>query len=223
MIGPAILALALARAPLDSQVVLERYAARLLTAEAPKAVVFSYNVSQAGPHNIEQTHRQYRSGELVRDETLIVDGQALRPKVTRIARYRDHYTLDGLAPRLTEYAFLFMRSYRSGNSYEYVYRAESLGTPGNFVIDGITIDGRTFLPSLIQFHTTSGSIDGTGSVAFAKAGKYWMPTTATAEATIDGKPARERITFSAYQFPASLPKSTFQAPKPLPTPALPTF
>ncbi len=223
MIAAALIAFALARTPLDSQVVLDRYAARLLSLEAPKAMVFSYNVSQAGPHVIEQTHREYRSGEMVRDETLTVDGQPLRPKVTRIARYRNHYTLDGLAPRLSQYAFLFMRSYRSGNSYQYEYRAEAIAAAGNFVIDGMTIDGRSFLPSLIRFHTTNGSIEGTGSVTFAKDGKYWLPIAANVAATIDGKPARERITFSGYQFPGSLPKSTFQAPKPLPTPTLPAF
>ena len=223
MIAAAALLVALAGAPLDSQVVLERYATHLLAVDAPKAVIFSYTISQAGPRDIEETHRQYRNGDLVRDETLSADGQSLRPKITRIARYRNRYTIDGLAPRLTQYAFLFLRAVRVGNVYQYEYRAEPLGAAAGFVVEGMTIDGRTYLPSVIRFHTSTGSVLGTGSVGFASAGKYWVPTAANVEAKINGKPARERITFSAYQFPGSLPKSTFQAPKPLPTPALPTF
>jgi hypothetical protein len=214
---------ALASAPLDSQLVLERYAARLLANEPPKAMIFTYNVSQAGPRYIEQTHRVYRSGDLVRDETLSVDGQPLKQKVTRIARYRNRYTLDNLAPRLTQYAFLFRRAVRAGSAWEYQYQAVPLGAPGNFVVEGVTIDGRSFLPLAIQFHTANGVAKGKGAIDFSRSGKYWVPTTVSIEATIHGKPARERITFAGYQFPASLPKSTFQTPKPLPTPVLPTF
>ena len=223
MIAALAAILALAGAPLDSQIVLERYAARLLATEPAKVLVFTYNVSQAGPRFIEQTHRVYRSGELVRDETLSVDGQSLKQKVTRIARYRNRYTLDNLAPRLTQYAFLFRRAVRSGNAWEYQYRAVPLGAPGSFVVEGVTIDGHSFLPVAIQFHTANASAKGKGAVDFSRAGKYWVPTAVSIEATIQGKPARERITFNGYQFPASLPKSTFQTPKPLPTPVLPTF
>jgi hypothetical protein len=214
---------ALASAPLDSQVVLERYASRLLANEPPKVLVFTYSVSQAGPRYIEQTHRIYRSGELVRDETLSVDGQPLKQKVTRIARYRNRYTLDNLAPRLTQYAFLFQRAFRAGNAWEYQYRAVPLGAPAEFVVESLTIDGRSFLPVSIQFHTANSVAKGKGAIGFSRSGKYWVPTSVNVEATISGKPARERITFAAYQFPARLPKSTFQAPKPLPTPVLPTF
>ena len=223
MIGAIVMLLALAGAPLDSQVVLERYASHLVAIDSPKTLIFSYTVSQAGPRDIEQTHRVYRSGDLVRDETLSVDGQTLKSKVTHIGRYRNHYTIDGLAPRLTQYAFLFVRAVKSGNSYDYAYRAEALSVSSSFVVEGMTINGRTYLPSEIRFRTSRGTVDATGTVGFAQAGKYWVPTAASVEATINGKPAREHITFSAYQFPESLPKSTFQAPKPLPTPALPTF
>jgi hypothetical protein len=172
---------------------------------------------------IEQSHRIYRSGELVRDETLQVDGQNLRVKITRISRYRNRYTIESLAPRMTEYAFLFLHTVRSGNHYAYVYKAVPLGATGRFVVLGMTIDGRTFLPSDIRFKTASSTMTGTGEISFAQASKYWVPTAAAVRATIGGKPARERITFTAYQFPRRLPKSTFQAPRPLPTPVLPQF
>ncbi|HKU66663.1 MAG TPA: hypothetical protein VJP85_02705 [Candidatus Baltobacteraceae bacterium] len=223
MLHALIAAAALSSAPLDSQAVLERYASRLLSTELPKTLVFTYSVSQAGPQTLEQTHRVYRSGDLVRDETLQIDGQTLKTKVTRIARYRDRYTLETLAPRMTEYAFLFLRSVRSGSAYSYEYKAVPIGATGAFAVDGITIDGRTFLPSEIRFRTHSGTIRGAGAISFGRSGKYWVPSTVTVQAAIAGKSARERITFTSYQFPRSLPKSTFQSPRPLPTPVLPAF
>lgn len=223
MLHALLLAAALANPPLDSQVVLQQYATHLLSAEIPKTLIFTYSVSQAGPESIEQSHRIYRSGDLVRDETLQVDGQSLKLKVTRITRYRNRYTIENLAPRMTAYAFLFLRTVRTGNSYSYVYKAVPLGAPGSFVVLGMTVDGRTFLPSEIRFRTASATMKGEGSVSFARAGKYWVPTGVAVRAVIDGKPARERITFTSYQFPGRLPKSTFQGPRPLPTPVLPGF
>ena len=223
MIAALAAVLALASAPLDSQVVLDRYAAKLLAIEPPKVLVFSYSLSQAGPHDIEQTHRIYRSGDLVRDETLTVDGQSLKQKLTRIARYRNRYTIENLAPRITQYAFLFQRAVKNGNSWNYQYRAMPLGAPGAFLVQSLTIDGRSFLPVQIQFRATAASAKGKGTIGFTRSGKYWVPASVAIEATVNGKPARERIAFNGYQFPASLPKSTFQAPKPLPAPVLPSF
>lgn len=223
MLHALLFAATLAKAPLDSQVVLERYARHLLAPDVPKTMIFTYTVSQAGPQTIEQTHRVFRSGELVRDETLQDDGQSLKIKPTRITRYRNRYTVENLAPRLTAYAFLFLRAVRTGNGYSYRYKAVPLGASGAFTVDEMTIDGTTYLPSEIVFRTASGKTHGQGTISFAKAGKYWVPTVVSVRAQIAGKPARERITFTAYQFPARLPKSTFQAPRPLPTPALPQF
>lgn len=222
MIASIALALGLA-GPLDSQQVLERYATRLLNLESAKTLIFSYTVSQAGTHDIEETHRIYRSGELVRDELLASDGETLHPKITRISRYRNHYTLDALAPRLTQYALIFLRAVPHAHHYDYVYKALPLENGGRFTVSGVTIDGSTYLPSVIRFQSTNGTIVGNGAVTFGRSGRYWMPTSATITVEQSAAPARERITFSSYQFPASLPKSTFQAPKPLPAPVLPTF
>jgi hypothetical protein len=210
-----------AAAPLDSQVVIERYSAHLLQSEPPKVLVFSYSVVQAGPHDLAETHLIYRSGDLVRDETLVVDG--VKARSTRIARYRNRYTLENLAPRLSQYSFLFEQYQRSGSSLAYVFRAVPLSPPGAFVIDGMTVDGRTFLPAVLRFHAGGASSRGTGTVSFVRAGKYWVPAAVSIEATVDGKPAREHFTFWGYRFPRSLPKSTFLSPKPLPAPVLPEY
>ena len=221
-----ILALALAATlspPLqyDSQFVLRRYAARLAAVKDPPTLIFTYAVSQAGPQDIDQTHRVYRSGDLVRDETLVVDG--VTQKFTRIARYRNRYTLHNLAPRANSYAFLFVRPIRSPGRLDYLYRAVPLGPRAAFTITWMTIDGRTFLPREIRFHSIGVGALGDGTLTFTAAGKYWVPSSIAVQGRINGRAARERIVFGGYQFPPALPRSTFQQPRALPQAVLPAF
>ncbi|MEO6913897.1 MAG: hypothetical protein ABI182_07755 [Candidatus Baltobacteraceae bacterium] len=194
---------------LDSQVVLERYFAELNIVEQPKAVIFQYSISQSGPNNIEQTHRVYRSGATQRDETLAVDGVALKPPSIRISKYHDRYTIQTLAPRPGLYTFLFLRAHRVANHLEYTYSALPLAPLGGFAVTSFTIDGSSYLPSALGFRSVNGATSGAGTVAYAKAGHYWMPLLATVTARIAGKPARERIAWSQYRFPSAMPQSTF--------------
>lgn len=198
---------------------------RLDAAPQPKNIIFTYTVSQAGPVSIEQTHRIYRSGVLVRDETLAVDGQGLLPanRITRISKHRDRYTLQALAPRAADYAFLFQEVRRSGGHLEYVFEAIPLVKGSPFLVEEMTIDGSTFLPSDVRFRVSVRGAKGIGDIHFAKYGRYWMPSLVTIAARVSAKPARERIVFTGYRFPASLPKATFRSPKPLPVPVLPNF
>lgn len=214
-----------APAPLDSQVVLTRFAMRLNAASPPRNSIFTYTISQAGPVAIEQVHRIYRSGVHVRDETLAVDGQGLRAanRVTRIGKYRDRYTLEALAPRPAEYTFLFEEARRVAGRLEYVYQAIPLIRGAPFIVEGMTIDGSTFLPSVLRFRIAARGASGSGDIRFAKFGRYWMPTVVTITAVVNKKRSRERIAFSGYRFPASLPKATFRSPKALPAAVLPTF
>lgn len=206
---------------LDSQLVLRRYETRLTAVKDPQTLIFTYAVSQAGPQDIDQTHRVYRSGNLVRDETLVVDG--VKQKTTRIARYRNRYTLRNLAPRSSRYVFLFVRTIPSAGRYDYLYRVIPLGGPAAFTVRTMTIDGTTFLPREIRFHSIGTGARGDGTLAFTAAGKYWVPQSIAVAGTVNGRTARERITFSGYQFPRVLPKSTFQSPRSLPAAVLPTF
>ncbi|MGH8163456.1 MAG: hypothetical protein ACREP1_03875 [Rhodanobacteraceae bacterium] len=212
----AILLLGAAPAPLDSQVVLVRYAAALANLKSPKNLTFTYSLSQAGPRNIEQTHRIYRSEERVRDETLAVDGQSLKHKVVRIARYADRYAVARLAPREAEYTLLFMSANRTGSRYRYTYETIPAIKSAAFSVSAVTIDGATYLPSEIVFRTSNGTFAGAGRVSYGAAGTHWVPMLASVTATIRGKPARERIVFSGYAFPGRFPASTFQVAQPLP-------
>lgn len=207
---------------LDSQIVLERYELEMSDVTAPKTSIVSYTVSQAGPTDIEQSHRQYRSGLNVRDETISVDGSQLKRKIVRIGLRENRYSLARIAPRGTTYAFIFVRAKKRDGHLDYEYEVTPLVAPaGGFVVKRVTIDGDRFLPRSIAFSTSSANANGTGEIDFAPAGKYWLPVQVSVDATVGGKPARERISWSDYRFPPSLPASTFAAPKPLPTATLP--
>lgn len=205
-----------AETQLDSQYVLQRYALAIDAAPAPKYVVFTYAVSQLGPSNLEQRHTIYRSGNDVRDETLAVDGLALTRKVVRIARREDRYAVGRLAPRTVAYQMLFLRTVKDGTHVDYVYDVTPLLRQSGTSVDRMTIDGLRFLPRAIHFHTQGAGAHGTGEVQYAAFGPYWMPVVASVDASVGGKPARERITWGDYRFPEDLPPSTFQAPRPLP-------
>jgi hypothetical protein len=205
----------------DSQYVLRRYGVAIAAVAAPKVVVYSYTISQVGPVNIEQRHRIYRSGTAVRDETLSVDGIPLVRKMVRFSHRDDPYTLARFAPPPDTYELLFVGTAKDGHHLDYVYDATPLNRSLAAYVDRLTIDGVNFLPRAVHFHTSALDADGSGEIDFGPFGKYWMPTIAVAQAHVKGKPARERIVWSDYRFPASLPPSTFQPPEPLPeaTPA----
>jgi hypothetical protein len=205
---------------LDSQYVLQRYALAIANVEPPKVVVYSYTVSQAGPSNIEQHHRIYRSGTAVRDETLSVDGIPLSRKIVRIAYRADRYSVERFAPRTDAYELLFLGTAKDGRHLDYVYEATPLNRSSPTWIDRVAIDGVKFLPRAVHFHSSGSDAAGTGEIEFASFGRYWMPVIADAQARVKGKIARERIVWSDYRFPESLPSSTFQRAQalPLPTP-----
>jgi hypothetical protein len=206
---------------LDSQYVLQRYALALDAVPAPETVVFSYSVSQAGLANIEQRHTIYRHGADERDETLANDGVTLGHKRVRFDRRADPYAVAKLAPRTVTYQMLFLGTVKDGRHVDYVYETTPIIKQSDAWIDEVTIDGARFLPRSIRFHTTTADARGKGTITYSPFGKFWLPLIASVDATVHGKPARERIAWSDYRFPVALPPSTFQAPKPLPVATLP--
>jgi hypothetical protein len=207
---------------LDSQYVLQRYALALVDTPVPKLLVFGYTVSQAGLGNIEQRHELYRSGLSVRDETLAIDGVVLRQKRVRFEQREDRYAIDRIAPRGDVYQMLFLRTVRDGSHIDYVYDTTPiLRQAAGMWVEQVTIDGLKFLPKRVKFHSEGENAKGKGTIEYAAFGKYWLPVVATVDATVNGKPARERIAWTDYRFPPSLPSSTFLAPKPLPLASLP--
>ncbi len=206
---------------LDSQIVLQRYQLEMGDLQTPKAMIFTYSVSQLGTTDIEQRHVIYRSGLRVRDETISVDGIPLKPKIVNFGRREDRYALGRLAPRSANYAMLFVKTVRDGAHLDYRYDVSPLGSTGGFVVTGLVIDGVSYLPREIDFATASGNAHGHGALVYGKSDKYWMPLYVSVEANVSGKAARERIVWGGYRFPPALPASTFIPPKPLPHATLP--
>lgn len=217
----ALLLFGVAPATLDSQIVLQRYELEMGDVQAPKAMIFTYSVSQLGTTDLEQRHVIYRSGLRVRDETISVDGIPLKPKIVNFGRREDRYAIGRLAPRGASYAMLFVKTQRDGAHLDYRYDVTPLGSPAGFVVTGLVIDGVSFLPHEIDFSTASGAAHGHGMLVYGKSDKYWVPFYVSVEASVNGKSARERILWGDYRFPPALPASTFIPPKPLPHATLP--
>jgi hypothetical protein len=205
---------------LGPDVVLARYERAIARVVAPKVLRFEYAVEQVGPHDIAQTHRVYRSGLTERDEMLSVEGQSLPTPAIRIIRNRvNRYNVASLAPRTAGYAFSYVGTHHEGSRVDYVFSttARDVATPA-YRVTGLTIDGTHFLPRTIAYATESGMVRGHGTLTFWPQGSYWVIAQATANARIGNRLARERLVFHNYDFPRSLPASTFIAPRAVASP-----
>lgn len=210
-----------ARTLLSPSLVLMRYNARLAGARRPTSVVFQYTVAQLGLHNFEQTHRVYRSGASERDETVVVDGHTLQyPSIRVFAKRSDRYDVAAVAPRSGSYRFTFSGVHRGARSESYVFKTARV-TNGAFAVSEIEVDGRAFLPSVVRFKIAGNGARGSGELRFGRSQSYWLVHQADVSSRLtNGTTAHERITWSNYQFPASLPSSTFSQRRVVPTPLL---
>jgi hypothetical protein len=197
-------------APRTPAGVLDRYEAELAKGPTPAIVSFQYTVEQIGARDLMQEHRVIRSGLQQRDEVLAVDGKALAQPVVHISHGRNRYAVEALAPRAASYSFRFVGSVRDGRHDDYVF-ATTPREPAGFRVTRVTIDGSSYLPSAIDFETAAH--DGSGTITFVRADRYWVPALATARATYAKLAARERIAFSLYRFPETLPPGTFASPR----------
>ncbi len=203
--------------------VLRRYAAALAALEKPKAISFDYMVEQVGARNLVQTHRVYRSGTRERDETKSVDGYTLRHPAIRILTKRvDRYDVSALAPRPGAYAMRYVGIARAYGTRTYGFKSVARSAV-SFAVSEVAIDAKTFLPAALRFDVSGHGARGWGELRFGAAERFWLVLQARVRAQFsDGRPARERIVWSNYQFPASLPPSTFLVPHPLTPSAVPT-
>jgi hypothetical protein len=207
--------------PLESSEVLARYAEAMAGISRPTAVEFEYSVEQLGARTLQQTHHVYRSGQSERDEIIAADGQTLsRPSVRILLNRRYPYDVRSIAPLPAQYTFIFLGTMLQGpDRFAYLYRTEPKGAGGNFVVDGVQIDGVTFLPATIHFRIVGEVTHGSGSIHYAKYDRYWLVHEALVAVHMPkGTLANEHIVWSKYQFPPSLPAETFKEPRPV-TPA----
>ncbi|HEX3550658.1 MAG TPA: hypothetical protein VHT53_09785 [Candidatus Elarobacter sp.] len=196
--------------------VLARYATALASLREPRVFAFEYTLEQTGPRTLDQTHRVFRSGNDERDETLAVNGTRSLAPVVRVFRGRPYrYTVRALAPRPSAYDFTYAGPHRDGKHVDYVYRLVPKSGAHAIAFTSVTIDGITFLPHSVTF-TAPGRGAG-GSVTFGKADRFWVARAADAQAKGRAGVAHERLSFTNWRFPKSLPASTFAMPRPLPT------
>jgi hypothetical protein len=212
----AILILAIApaaAAPLDSEVVLTRYAAALEAYVPPKVAIYSYTVSQAVPTDIEQRHLVYRAGNRVRDEISPLNQTSMTPSSVIIEQRSDPYSIVLTAPRRSAYELLFVETSEIAGHTVYVYDAIPYVKSSGFAVTQVAIDAMHYLPRAIHFTSSNGVTSAHGELQYAPDGMHWVPTEATVTSVIDGKPARERIAWGGFRFPPSLPDSTFRSPR----------
>jgi len=190
--------------------VLARYGHALATLRRPKSVSFQYSVEQLGLRNLEQTHRVYRSGLRERDETLAADGQPLPiPSIRIIENRMDRYDILAVAPRLPAYAFTFVGLRHRA----YVFKTLAHAA-GPFTVTAVELDAGTYLPAVVRFRIAGNGARGSGELHYARADRYWVVRMAQITAHLtNGARAHERIAWSGYQFPSSLPPSTFVLPR----------
>lgn len=194
---------------------LARYAAALEANPTPSVLSFEYAVDQAGPHDIQETHRVFRSGNSERDELLSANGKTLVPPAIHIfLNHRNRYSLEALAPRPEAYTFRYLTSVRDGHHLDQVFATAPRST-ADVSVRRVVLDGVTALPVMVTFATQR--YNGTVIVTFGKVQKYWMALAATATATTAKSLAIEHVAFSRYRFPPSLAASTFATPRPLPS------
>lgn len=194
--------------------VVARYTAALKALKEPRVFSVEYTIEQTGTRALEQTHRIFRSGADERDETIAVNGSRPLTPVVRIFRRRPYrYTVRALAPLPSAYDFAYAGPHKSGKHVDYVFDVTPKKNVPAFAFTQVTIDGVTFLPAAVSFAT--GQHAGRGQVTFSKSDRWWVARSAAAQANVPGGVAREHLTFSRWRFPATLPQSTFTAPRPL--------
>ncbi len=203
--------------PLESNEVLVRYAQALGEISRPSAVEFEYSVEQLGTRTLQQTHHVYRGGQSERDEIIAADGQTLsRPSVRILLNRKYPYDIRSIAPQVATYTFIYTGTLLEGNDhFLYLYKTEPKGPESNFVVDELDIDGISFLPAIIHFRIAGATTHGSGRLAYARFDRYWLVREADVTVHLPkGALANERIVWSKYQFPASLPAETFREPRP---------
>jgi hypothetical protein len=188
--------------------VMMRYEAALAKVKEPRTFTVEFTLEQTGTRSTDQTHRIFRAGTDERDEILAVNGTRAPSASVRIFHGRPYrYSVTKLAPRPAQYDFAYVGPHKNGHHVDYVFRLTPKA-PAAFRFTQVAIDGLTYLPSSVTF---ASDANASGTVTFAKSEKYWVATAAGASANGKSGIAHERLTFSNWRFPKTLPRSTFAA------------
>jgi hypothetical protein len=214
-----VIALLAAAVGVSPAAVLTKYTAALAALHEPRVFAVGYVLEQSGARTLDQEHQVFRAGGDERDEIVAVNGnRASQPEIRIFHGRKYRYTVAALAPRVGAYAFTYVGTHRNGHHDDFVFATAQTVPSSAYVVRSVTIDGETFLPAGISFTTSAGHARGT--VTFAKQEHWWVASSATATAHTPAGATDERITFSGWRFPTSLPPSTFavarRAPRAVP-------
>jgi hypothetical protein len=196
---------------------LEKYHAAMASFNEPANMVFTYAETRTGPARIVTgVHRVYRdSAGDQRNDTMEINGSPVRPPLTRTyQRTTWPYFADEFSASATDYDARFIGAATVNGRRSYSFQMKRR-TSATFEIVELDLDTATGLPLRVAYTVQSGTCDGQGTLEYAPAGPYWLPTLATAECTT-GKSAepsyKHAIRFSDYAFPVSIPQDVLHPP-----------
>ncbi len=196
---------------------LEKYHAAMASLGQPPNMVFTYAETRTGPSRIVTgVHRVYRdSAGDQRNDTMEINGSPIRPPLTRTyQRTTWPYFADEFSASAADYDAHFVGAAtvngRRGYSFQMKRHISAV-----FEVTELDLDTASGLPLRIGYAVQSGTCDGQGTLEYAPAGAYWLPTLATAECAT-GKSAepsyKHTIRFSDYSFPVSIPQDVLHPP-----------
>lgn len=196
---------------MDAAAVLARYRTNIAMYRTPPIMSFTYTIDQVGDHGLSQTHLMYRSGLMVRDETIALGSMHVRPHIHIYRSRVPHYAVENVAPREPLYQFAYLGTHSEGSEKLYDYLVSTPRKYG-FIVTKVSIDGTRCLPAAIDFRTRNGAMQGEGTLRYAAADDAWVITEAAAAGHGMRHALREHLVFSDYHFPGSLPPATFGLP-----------
>jgi len=174
-------------------------------------MTFELTVDQVGQRNLSQRHLIYRSGLLLRDETIGVGTTAVRPRIRLFRNRPDSYALERIAPTPTMYRFTVIGLRRSDTGDDEVVLQ---ATPRRlihtgFVITRLAISLRDALPTELLFRASGPAMNASGRLRYGRVERGWLILSAEATMQQGSHQLREHLTFEEYHFPQSLPAAAF--------------
>jgi len=194
---------------------LDAYHSALQVLERPAFVEYEYTQTRSGPNRIvTEQHRVYRTRDgQERNDTIMINGTAIVPAVSRILRRTVWpYDVAQFAATTDDYDIVLAPAALVSGRKAYGLKLTRKAT-ADFTLNDLFLDMRRFLPVRETFSVSGGNCAGGGIINFGPAGKYWLPTsvqvTCTAQSSGGPEVFKESIRFSSYGFPSAIPADVF--------------
>ena len=202
------------------QAALSAYREAVATLPMPSNLTFEYLVTRSGPTRIiTEEHRVYRDGAgRERNETIAVNGTKVVPTIAQVFRHAEWpYGAEKFIVSAAAYDVTFTGQGVVRGRRVYGFSAKRF-RKSDFEVNGLYLDASRFLPVRETFTVLGKGCEGTGSVDFVPVREFWLIVSISAScvSSLRGStsqdappPFRERIRFSKYAFPKTLPPQVF--------------